>query len=163
MNILNKFFQSHKTELLPYTVSVYLYVLYIRIMYLSWREVIKIRDKDYWNYVKSPTDWYLSAEHPTILPDAGVIVFFTGVLLLASYLFYRRNKYRFAVILYGVYHFFSSLIRSSIFSYSLMNSGMVEESAFIRFSADDLMNRRTKIAVKHKVTSMMPFISHRFS
>lgn len=97
------FFQLHKTELLPYAVSVYLYVLYIRIMYLSWREVIKIRDKDYWNYVKSPTDWYLSTEHPTILPNAGVIVFFTGVLLLASYLFYRHNKYRFAVILFPIF------------------------------------------------------------
>ena len=97
------FFQSHKTELLPCAVSVYLYVLYIRIMYLSWREIIEIRDKDYWNYVKSPKDWYLSTEHPTILPDAGVIVFFMVILLMASYLFYRRNKYRFAVLLFPIF------------------------------------------------------------
>ncbi len=103
MNILHTFFQSHKTELLPSVVSVYLYILYIRIMYLSWQEIIKIRDKDYWNYVKSPKDWYFSTEHPTILPDAGVIIFFMVILLLASYLFYRHNKYRFAVILFPIF------------------------------------------------------------
>lgn len=103
MNILHTFFQSHKTELLPSVVSVYLYILYIRIMYLSWQEIIKIRDKDYWNYVKSPKDWYFSTEHPTILPDAGVIIFFMVILLLASYLFYRCHKYRFAVILFPIF------------------------------------------------------------
>lgn len=108
------FFQSHKEELLPYAVSVYLYVLYIRIIYSSWQEIIEIRDKDYWNYVKFPTDWYFSTKHPAILSDIGTIIFFMIVLLSASYLFYRRNKYRFAVILFPIFLGLFMLVCSAI-------------------------------------------------
>ena len=104
--------KNNRAKIFPFAVSLYLYALYMRGIYLAYIDIIKHIDNDYYNYLSRKYLWLLANE--SICIDSAIIALLLVVLLLSFYLLYRRSHYFYAVILAPVYIFLFIVVCSAI-------------------------------------------------
>ena len=95
--------KNNKARIFPFAVSLYLYALYSRCIYLLCKDIIKRINEDYYSYLLYKCRWLWANEN--VRNEAALVVLLSAVLLLSFYLLYRRSHYFYAVILAPIYIF----------------------------------------------------------
>ena len=104
--------KNYKAKIFPFAVSLYLYALYSRCIYLLGNDITKRINKDYYSYLLHKCRWMW--ENENVRNEAALFVLLSAVLLLSFYLLYRRSHYFYAVILAPIYIFLFVTVCSAI-------------------------------------------------
>ncbi|MBR3675654.1 MAG: hypothetical protein IKN71_00765 [Alphaproteobacteria bacterium] len=104
--------KNNKARIFPFAVSLYLYALYSRCIYLLGKDIIKRINEDYYSYLLHKCRWLWANEN--VRNEAALVVLLSAVLLLSFYLLYRRSYYFYAVILAPIYIFLFVTVCSAI-------------------------------------------------
>lgn len=113
--MLKNFFlqmKNNKAKIFPFAVSLYLYVLYSRCIYLLCMNIIKRINEDYYGYLLHKCQWLWVNEN--VRYETAIIVLLSAVILLSFYLLYRRNHYFYVIILAPIYIFLFVTVCSAI-------------------------------------------------
>lgn len=105
--------KKYKENLFAWMVCVYIYVLYVRGIYLSYRRILKQIDKDVYNHVLN--HWQELFNNQAISADAAIILYLVLVIFISFYLLYKRSKYFYAVLLSPLFFGLLLLVVTPIF------------------------------------------------
>ena len=96
------FLQSNKDKLFAWIVSLYIYILYMRFIYLSFENVCERIDNDYYRYVLNKKQWWLT-QNNEIYTDIIIMAGLTMIILISFYLIYKKKRYFYAVLLSPIF------------------------------------------------------------
>jgi len=95
------FLKKHRDNLFSWLICIYLYILYIRCIYLSYEDIFQQIDNDYYHYVLNKELWLLNNKALHI--DIVIITLLSIIIIASCYLIYKKNRYFYALILFPVF------------------------------------------------------------
>lgn len=99
-NIL-ELIRKNKKHVFTQTVSLYIYVLYIRIIYLSCKDINTQINNDYYSYLPNKKQWLF--DNSFILIDIFTIPLFSIIILTSLYALYRKSRYFYVILLAPIF------------------------------------------------------------
>lgn len=89
--------RKYKGNLFAWGVGAYIYVLYVRSIYLSYQRILKQIDKDVYNHVPELLN------NQKLCTNVAIILYLVSVVLLSVYLLHKKSKYFYAVLLSPIF------------------------------------------------------------
>ena len=109
--------RKNKNHIFTQLVSLYIYMLYIRIIYLSYKDICIRINNDYYNYLLNKKHWLF--ENSAIHIDVFAILILSVVISASCYLCYKKNHYFYAILLFPIFLGLSLIAVTSL--YMLLN------------------------------------------
>lgn len=102
-----------RDKLFSQIVCLYIYILYIRVIYLSCKDIFKRIDNDYYHFALNKKQWLL--DNQEILSYTIITIFFFLIIISSLFLLYRKNRYFYAVLLFPVFFGLALMVVTPIF------------------------------------------------
>lgn len=118
MKSLFKIIKENKEKLFCETITLCIYVLYMRIVYLSYESVLTKIDNDYYNFILNKRQWL--SNHHSVHFDIAIIIFLFMIILISLYLLYKKSHYFYGILLIPVFLGLASM--SIMIVYGIINS-----------------------------------------
>lgn len=94
---LSYFMIKNKNKLFPWGVTVYLYILYVRCICLSFSDMVEYKN----NHIFDTNTGF--ADNPFWMVDAVLITLLILIMGMASFLLYKKSRYFYAIILFPIF------------------------------------------------------------
>ena len=101
MRNLFEFLKKHKEKIFSCIVTMYVYILYVRIMCLSAQNISTLIKADHQHFILNKWQWLIS--HQNVQEDIFVISLIFICVMLSFYLKYRKSRYFYAALLLPVF------------------------------------------------------------
>lgn len=111
---LSVWIKNHKNDLFPYGISIYLYILYTRFIYVAYEDIIRIRTDDFYQYTQNHWLWYFKNENVRLEIFGTIFLLFT--FILSFYLLYKKHRYFYAVMLLPIYLGLFVMVFSAVYN-----------------------------------------------
>ena len=106
--------KKHKNNIFLYSVSIYLYILYIRFICVVYDDIIKTRTNEFYQYTQNRWLWYLMSENVRL--ETFSIAFLLLSCILSFYLLYKKHRYFYAVMLLPIYLGLFVMLGSAVYN-----------------------------------------------
>ena len=93
--------RKNKSHIFTQLVSLYIHVLYMRIIYLSVKDIYTQITNDYYNYLLNKKQWLF--ENSAIRIDVFGILILSVVIMASFYLYCKRNRYFYTILLFPIF------------------------------------------------------------
>ena len=98
---LLKFITTKRYKLFSRTVSLYIYVIYIRAIYLAGNDISERINADYQSFFLHKIRWVLNNQE--VLIDIAIIIFFSLIIGVSLYLIHKK------VAIFMLFFYFQSI------------------------------------------------------
>ena len=106
--------KKHKNNIFLYSVSIYLYILYIRFICVVYDDIIKTRTNEFYQYTQNRWLWYLMSENVRL--ETFSIAFLLLSCILSFYLLYKKHRYFYTVMLLPIYLGLFVMLGSAVYN-----------------------------------------------
>lgn len=93
--------RKNKNCVFSQIVSLYIYLLYMRIIYLSCKDINTQINNNYYSYLLNKKQWLF--DNSFILIDIFAVPLFSIIILTSLYALYRKSRYFYVILLAPIF------------------------------------------------------------
>lgn len=118
MKNLFKTIKENREKLFCRITVLYIYILYIRSICLSYESILMEIDNDYYHFVINKKQWL--SNHYSVHFNIAIIIFLFTIILISLYLLYKKSHYFYVILLIPVFLGLASMSIATV--YGIINS-----------------------------------------